>query len=194
MNSSVSWRVLLSCSGRLSFNLLRSISLFLLSRRRIDRFVYYPSDSSLASCTTTFCLCKSCQRTLSFCLLSSGVWYRFPESECKSTAFSWFHQIFHAFFSEKLHFSTFEWLISRQIGNMQLIWAERCEINGFWGNVGDSQLIEVGRTRTEWGAPHKHPHIPNFIPSTFRCGECECNNQRPQGDEWWRLLCADLTS
>ena len=30
----------MSCSGRLSFNLLRSLSLFLLLRRRIDRFVF----------------------------------------------------------------------------------------------------------------------------------------------------------
>ena len=35
----------MSCSGRLSFNLLRSLSLFLQLRRRIDRFVYYPSES-----------------------------------------------------------------------------------------------------------------------------------------------------
>ena len=58
--------------------LLRSFSLFLQLRRRIDRFVYYPSETrSLASCTTTFCLCKSCQRTLSSCSLPCGVCHRF---------------------------------------------------------------------------------------------------------------------
>ena len=37
----------------------------------------YPSDLSLASCTTTFCLCKSCQRTLSSCSLPCGDYHRF---------------------------------------------------------------------------------------------------------------------
>ena len=142
MSSSFYGRASLSCSGRLSFYLLRSLSLFLLSRRRIDRFVYYPSDSSLASCTTTFCLCKSCQRTLSFCLLSSGVWYRFPESECKSTAFSWFHQIFHGIFLENDAFLGFGWRKSRQIGNMRGIRAEYCENTRKWTK---------GHIRKGWG-------------------------------------------
>ena len=83
--------------------LLRSFfSLFLQLRRRIDRFVYYPSETcSLASCTTTFCLCKSCQRTLSSCPLPSGVCHRFSESECKGTAFSRHGKIFHGLFSKK---------------------------------------------------------------------------------------------
>ena len=186
MNSSVSWRVSLSCSGRLSFCLLRSISLFLLSRRRIDRFVYYPSDSSLASCTTTFCLCKSCQRTLSFCLLSSGVWYRFPESECKSTAFSWTDQIFCELFLEKDAFLGFEWRKSRQIGNMRGIWAERCENIRKWagGHIykgwGGRAKYGSGIDERDKGEP-KTARNGNRRKATLKCWEIF----RLQNSEWW---------
>ena len=127
MNSSFYGRASLSCSGRLSFIYQEVFSLYPHCWGWIDRFVYYPSDLSLASCTTTFCLCKSCQRTLSSCHLSSGVWYRFSESECKGTAFSWTYQIFQGLFSKKDAFPGFEWQISRQIGNMRGFWAESCE-------------------------------------------------------------------
>ena len=127
MNSSVSWRVSLSCSGRLSFNLLRSLFSFPpvkeenWSVRLLPKWV-----SSLASCTTTFCLCKSCQRTLSSCPLPCGVYHRFSESECKGTAFFRTDKIFREIFSENHAFSRPEWPKSREIDDIRKIWAEHC--------------------------------------------------------------------
>ena len=135
MNSSVSWRASLSCSGRLSFYLLRS--LFSLpplweanwSVRLLPKWV-----SSLASCTTTFCLCKSCQRTLSSCPLPCGVYHRFSESECKGTAFFRTDKIFQGLFLEKLAFSGFGWPKSRFPALPLMFRAGYCEKRGHFAD------------------------------------------------------------
>ena len=103
MTSSFYGRASLSCSGRLSFNLLRSLSLFLLLRRRIDRFVYYPSESPhlllvlLLSVYVNLVkeLFLSAFTTRRFCT------FIFSESECKGTTIFRISQIFLKLFSEK---------------------------------------------------------------------------------------------
>ena len=64
----------------------------------------YPSDLSLASCTTTSCLCKSCQRTLSSCSLHAGEGAVFPKASAKVLLFPEPAKFLHEYFQETMHF------------------------------------------------------------------------------------------
>ena len=133
MSSSFYRRASLSCSGRLSFNLLRSLFSLPPIKEANWSVRFYPSETcSLASCTTTFCLCKSCQRTLSSCPLPSGVCHRFSESECKGTAFSRHGKIFQGLFFEKCCFSWFRWWKSRFHALLLMFRAGYCEKQGVY--------------------------------------------------------------
>ena len=141
MSSSFYGRASLSCSGRLSFNLLRSFFSLPPIKEANWSVRFYPSETcSLASCTTTFCLCKSCQRTLSSCSLPCGVWHRFSESECKGTAFFRTDKIFHEIFSENHAFSRPEWPKSRKIDDIRRIWADCYENREEKANDGNLQI------------------------------------------------------
>ena len=133
--------------------LLRSLILFtLIAEGELIGSFLYPSDLSLASCTTTSCLCKSCQRTLSSSLLPSGVCHRFSESECKGTTFSRTGKIFQGLFSEKDAFLRFRWQKSRKIGDVRGIWAEVWENERKWegrrAEHGSSEQIKEKASRT----------------------------------------------
>ena len=134
--------------GTTILNLLRSL-LSLPSFLRANWSVrFYPSDLSLASCTTTSCLCKSCQRTLSYRSLPTGENHRFSESECKGTTFSRTGKIFQGIFLEKLVFLRFGWWKSRKNGHYRRIWANTCGNERGIGYGGDLQITAKSKQKS----------------------------------------------
>jgi len=133
------------------------------NRKRIDvRLFCLPIDNTSerhaahASCTTTFCLCKSCQRTLSFCSVTGSWLPVFFGKRVQRYSFSvnW-QNVFATFFEKCL-------VLGGLLDTHQSTSRVCIEIRHYAGDMGTDE-ISRHKTKDCSGTSYWTPYFRNYI-------------------------------